>query len=176
MIKIISTSFSGLKIIQNSRFRDIRGFFREISLEKKIKKKLPFVYISNSKKNVVRGLHFQKKNQQAKLISVIRGEVFDVALDLRKYSKTFGKFFSIIINEKSQFSLYIPEGFAHGFKSNKNNTIMLYQCSNYRDIKNEIGIQWNDQNLKINWPRPKFNILSNKDIKNISFNEYKNRL
>lgn len=175
MIKIISTKFEGIKIIKNIRFNDKRGFFREISLEKKLKKKFPFVYVSSSKKNVIRGLHFQKKKQQAKLITVLRGEIFDVAVDLRPKSKTFGKFFSINISEKSNFSLFIPEGFAHGFMSKHNNTIMLYQCSNYRDKKTETGICWNDKKLQINWPNLSGPVLSKKDKNNITFNDYKNK-
>ena len=171
-MKILSTSFKDLKIIKNNRFNDSRGFFREIFLEKKINKKFPFAYISSSKKNVVRGLHFQHKTPQAKIITVIRGEVFDVALDLRLKSKTFGKIFSTNISENSDFSLYIPEGFAHGFMSKKDNTVMLYQCSNYREKKSEMGIIWNDKVLKINWPLSKKKIISNKDKNNISFKKY----
>lgn len=175
MIKLISTPFAGLKIIKNPRFKDARGYFREIYLEKKLKKKFPFMYTSKSKKDVIRGLHIQNQKKQAKIITVLNGEIYDVVLDLRKNSKTFGKVFSIMIRENSNFSLLIPEGFAHGFMSTKDNTIMLYQCSNYRHKKSELGICWNDKELKIKWPRTKSKIISKKDKKNITFENYKKK-
>ena len=174
MIKIIKTPFYGLKLINNIKYNDNRGYFREIIEEKKIQKKLPFAYISKSKKNVLRGLHLQTKNPQAKLITVLRGKVFDVAIDLRKNSKSYGKYYSIILSEKKNYSIYIPEGFAHGFVSMANNTLMLYQCSNYRNKKSEIGIKWNDKDLDIKWPKIKF-ILSSKDKNNLTFKEYLKR-
>jgi dTDP-4-dehydrorhamnose 3,5-epimerase len=173
MINLISTPFSGLKIIKNPKLKDTRGYFREIFLEKLLKKKFPFMYVSKSKKNVLRGLHFQNLKQQAKIITVLNGEIYDVALDLRRNSTTFGKVFSIKIKQNSDFSLFIPEGFAHGFMATKDNTIMLYQCSNYRHKNSELGISWDDKELKISWPKSKNKILSNKDKKNISFDTYK---
>ena len=125
------------------------------------------------KKNVVRGLHFQIKKPQAKFISVISGKIFDVVIDLRKKSKTFGKKFEIVLDSKKNTSIYIPEGFAHGFKALKNNSIMLYACNTRRYPDLENGILWNDSELKIKWPNIRKNIISNKDKKNMSFNEYK---
>jgi dTDP-4-dehydrorhamnose 3,5-epimerase len=92
-------------------------------------------------------------------------------VDLRKNSKTFGKYFSFILTDKSYSSIYIPEGFAHGFCALDDQNIIYYGCSNYREKNYEVGILWNDQNLKINWPIKK-PILSKKDSKNISLNEY----
>ena len=127
--------------------------------------------MSFSKKNVLRGLHLQIKKPQGKFVTVLRGKIFDVALDCRKNSKTFGKHFSIILSEDENTSLYIPEGFAHGFCSLSNNTVMHYKCTNYRDKKSEMGILWSDKQLKINWPIKK-PLLSKKDKNNISFKDF----
>ena len=129
--------------------------------------------MSYSKKNVLRGLHLQLKNSQDKLITVLRGKIFDVCVDCRKNSKTFGKHFKIYLSEKENQSLLIPAGFAHGFYTLTNDVILHYKCSKYRDAKSEIGILWNDKDLKINWPIKKM-IISEKDKKNISFKELKN--
>jgi dTDP-4-dehydrorhamnose 3,5-epimerase len=114
-MKIKKTNFKDLLVIENQKFIDYRGEFRELIVEKKIKIKFPFNVISKSKKNVIRGLHYQLNKPQGKFISVIKGEILDVALDLRKNSKTFGKHFKILLSEKNCRSIYIPEGFAHGF-------------------------------------------------------------
>ena len=107
-------------------------------------------------------------------MTILNGKVFDVAVDLRKNSKTFGQHFSLILSGKENISFYIPPGFAHGFCSLEENTIVHYMCTNYRDKDSEIGIIWNDPALNIQWPikRP---IISNKDTKNISFKEYKGK-
>ena len=127
--------------------------------------------MSSSKKDVIRGLHFQKKNSQGKFISVIKGKIFDVSLDLRKKSKTFGKVFSIILSEQNCKSLYIPEGFAHGFCSMEKENLVVYSCTKYRDFKNEIGIKYNDKDLNIKWPTKK-PVLSIKDRKNYSLKKF----
>ena len=106
----------------------------------------------------------------------MRGSLFDVALDCRKESKTFGKYFAINLSEKDNVSIYIPEGFAHGFCALENNTILHYKCTNYRDAKSETGILWSDSVLKIKWPI-KNPIVSNKDKNNLTFlNFSKNNL
>ena len=127
--------------------------------------------MSLSKKNVLRGLHLQTNKPQGKLITVIKGSLFDVALDCRKKSKTYGKHFSITLTENDNISIYIPQGFAHGFCSLENNTILHYKCTNYRDSKSETGIFWNDPKLKIRWPikRP---IISKKDKQNSIFSQF----
>lgn len=116
-------------------------------------------------------MHLQTKNSQAKFLTVIKGRVFDVLVDLRKNSKTFGKYYSIILSNQSYSSIYIPEGFAHGFCGLDKENIVYYLCSKYREKNYEIGILWNDKDLNINWPIKK-PILSKKDLKNISFKEY----
>ena len=170
-MKIINTKFKDLIIIKKETHYDNRGYFRELFLEKNFKKRFPFDVMSLSKKNVLRGLHLQTKKPQGKLITVIKGSLFDVALDCRKKSRTFGKYFSIKLSESDNTSLYIPEGFAHGFCSLENNTILHYKCTNYRDSKSETGILWNDPKLKIKWPI-KNPSISVKDKANLSFADF----
>ena len=129
--------------------------------------------MSYSKKNVLRGLHIQVNKPQGKFITVIKGKIFDVAVDLRKNSKTFGKHFSHVLSEKNSKSIYIPEGFAHGFCSLTNNTLVYYKNSDYRNKKNEVGILWEDKDLNIKWPIKK-PILSSRDRKNLSFDKFLN--
>ena len=169
-MKIIKTKFKDLLIIKNKRFLDSRGFFREILIEKLLKKKFPFNVISVSKKNVIRGIHFQAKNTQGKFISVIKGKIFDVAVDLRKNSKTYGKHYKIILSEKNCTSIFIPEGFGHGFAGLENENIVIYSCTKYRDKNNEKGIAWNDKDLNIKWP-VKNPIISSKDKQSSRFKE-----
>ena len=145
--------------------------FKELLEEKSINKKFPFVVMSYSKKNVIRGLHIQKKNTQGKFVSVLKGKIFDVVIDLRAKSKTFGHKYSTILSEKNSKSLYIPEGFAHGFCSLENNNYVIYSCTNYRNQQSEVGIDINDKDLNIKWP-VKYPILSNKDKQNISLKKY----
>ncbi len=172
-MQIIKTKFSGLIFYKRNTFKDDRGYFRELFLAKDLKKKFKFDYYSFSKKNVLRGIHLQLKRPQGKLITVINGKIFDVVLDCRPKSKTFGHFFSVELSEKENISLYIPEGFAHGFCSLTNNTVLHYRCTNYRDKNSETGIYWKDKSLNINWPKRKF-IISSKDKKNILFNDFIN--
>jgi len=127
--------------------------------------------MSYSKKNVLRGLHLQTKKPQAKLITVLKGEIFDVCVDCRIKSKTFGKYFTIKMSENENKSLLIPAGFAHGFYTLSNDVILHYKCSNYRHKDSETGILWNDKTLKIKWPNKK-PIVSDKDKKNVTFEEF----
>ena len=174
-MKVISTKFSGLKIIKSIIHKDRRGYFEEVYKKKFFKnKKLVFACVSNSKKNVLRGLHLQTKFSQGKYITVLKGEIFDVAVDLRRKSKTFGKYFAIILSDKNGKSVFIPEGFAHGFLGLKKENIIYYICTNYRSRNNEVGLVWNDKNLKINWPI-KNPILSEKDKRNITLKEFANK-
>ncbi len=174
-MNIKKTKFKGLVILNGVKHYDKRGYLRELVLEKLIKKKFKFQITSVSKKNVLRGLHFQIKKPQGKLISVIKGEIFDVAVDLRKNSKTFGKHFSIKLNEKNCSSVFIPPGFAHGFLTLKKENIVCYSCTEYRSPNNERSIRYNDPKLKIKWPFKKPNI-SLKDKNANSLNHYINDL
>jgi len=172
-MKIISTKFRGLKIIKSKTFQDSRGFFKEIYKKKNIKKNnLVFSCMSSSKKNVLRGLHLQTKFGQGKYLTVIKGKILDVAVDLRKNSKTFSKHFKIVLSDKINKSIFVPAGFAHGFLSLKKESIIYYLCSNYRSPKNEVGLLWNDKDLKIKWSIKK-PILSKKDKKNMTFKKFK---
>ena len=167
-MKKIKTKFKGLIIYKKDTFKDNRGYFREIYLQKHFNAKFPFDVMSYSKKNVLRGLHLQTKNPQAKLITVLKGKIFDVCVDCRKKSKTFGKYFSTQMSENENTSILIPAGFAHGFYTLSNDVVLYYKCSNYRHKDSETGILWNDKTLKIKWPTKK-PIVSNKDKKNQSF-------
>tara|TARA_B100001175_G_C19155310_1_gene470198 strand:+ start:80 stop:607 length:528 start_codon:yes stop_codon:yes gene_type:complete len=172
MIK--KTKFKDLIVIENKSFKDNRGYFKELLKENKIKKRFLFTVMSYSKKNVIRGLHLQKKKSQGKFITVLKGKIYDVALDLRKKSKTYGKYFSITLSEKNSKSIYIPPGFAHGFCSLEKENYIIYNCTNYRHKNSEIGIRYNDKKLNIKWPINK-PVLSNKDKKNMTFNEFKKK-
>ena len=170
-MQIIKTNFKDLLIYKKNTYHDNRGFFRELFIEKHFKQKFIFDVMSLSKKNVLRGLHLQTRYPQAKLITVIRGRIFDVCVDCRPKSKTFGKHYYIELNETNNISLFIPEGFAHGFMSLTSNTIIHYKCTNYRDKQSETGILWNDKDLKIKWPI-KNPIISKKDSQNQSFSNF----
>ena len=124
------------------------------------------------KKNTLRGMHLQAKKSQAKIITVVQGKILDVVVDLRKNSKTYGKHFAIEISQESNFSLYIPERFAHGFLCLSKECAVYYKCSNYRDKNSETTIKWNDKDLKIKWPIKK-PLLSKKDKVGIKFIDFK---
>ena len=170
-MKIIKTKFKELLIYESKNFIDNRGYFRELTIEKIIKKKLVFTVVSKSKKNVLRGLHMQKNNMQGKYLSVVKGKILDVVVDCRKNSKTFGKNYKIILSQKNSKSIYIPAGFLHGFLGLEDENIVVYGCTKYRDKDSEIGVMWNDPNLGINWPIKK-PITSIKDKQNISYKEF----
>ena len=169
MIK--KTGFKDLILIKNKCFKDSRGHFRELLRESKLKKRFPFLVMSYSKRGVIRGLHLQTRKSQGKFISVLKGKILDVAVDLRKKSKTYGKHFRSILSEKNSKSIYIPPGFAHGFCGLEKENYVIYSCTNYRDKKSENGIMYNDKDLNIKWPF-KNPILSKKDRSNLSFREY----
>ena len=172
MIK--KTKFKDLILINNISFKDNRGYFKELLKEKYLNRKFPFLVMSFSKKNVIRGLHLQTKNSQGKFISVIKGKIFDVVVDLRKKSKTFGKSFSVILSEKNAKSIFIPPGFAHGFCTLSDENYIVYSCTKYRDAKHETGIRFDDKDLKIRWPI-KNPVMSKKDKSNLSLNEFKRK-
>ena len=172
-MKVVSTKFSELKVIKSKSYKDNRGLFKE-DYKKKFLKNENFVFgcTSSSRKNVIRGLHLQTKHSQGKYVSVLKGAIFDVAVDLRKKSKTFGKHFKTILSDKNAKSIFVPAGFAHGFLALKKENIIYYTCTNYRSAKHEIGLLWNDDDLKIKWPI-KNPIISKKDKKKLKFKEFK---
>ena len=172
-MKILSTKFLGVKVIQSKIYKDSRGLFKE-NYKKKFLKNKNFIFgcMSKSNKNVIRGLHLQTKFLQEKYVSVLKGAIIDIILDLRKNSNTFGKHFKIILSDNNGKSIIIPRGFAHGFLGLKKENIVYYTCTNYRSPKHEVGLLWNDKDLKIKWPI-KNPIISKKDKKNLKFKEFK---
>jgi len=164
------TKIKDVIMIEAKIYPDNRGFFMETFRESFFRENgidVKFVQdnFSHSSKNVLRGLHYQKHpTAQAKLIKVIHGEIFDVAVDMRKQSPTYGKWVGDILSEKNHKMLYIPEGFAHGFLVLSNDADVHYKVSNEYSAENDRGILWNDPNLKINWSNNN-PILSENDLK-----------
>ncbi len=174
----IETKISGVYVIEPKIFGDNRGYFMETYNRKHFEAvglNMNFVQDNESRstKGVLRGLHFQKRHSQGKLIRVSKGEVFDVAVDLRNGSKTYGKWEGIILSEENKKLFYIPEGFAHGFLVLSDEAIFNYKCTDFYAPEYEEGIKWNDPNINIAWPLEKVNkvILSEKDKVNIGINE-----
>ena len=171
-MKVINTKFKGLKVIQQTKHGDVRGYLRETFIKKIIKwDELIFDYATTSKKNVLRGFHFQSKFKQAKFVTVLKGKILDCVIDLRKKSRTFGKCFCIQLSDKNCKSLYIPEGFAHAYFSFSNTNIIYYKLSNYYHPEFEDGILWNDKKFKNKWPVKK-PIVSKKDKKLKTFSNF----
>ena len=169
-MKIKKTKFKGLIILNGVKHEDKRGYLRELVIEKIINRKFKFQISSVSKKNVLRGLHFQIRKPQGKLISVLKGEIFDVAVDIRKNSKTFGKYFSIRLSDKNCTSLFVPPGFAHGFLTLKKENIICYSLTEYRSPKDERSLKYNDPKLKIKWPTKKPHIsIKDKNANSLDF-------
>jgi dTDP-4-dehydrorhamnose 3,5-epimerase len=173
-MKIIDTNILEVKIIEPAVFGDERGFFmetwRQDIFDKLVAKRI-FVQEnhSKSKKGILRGLHYQTENTQGKLVRVISGEVFDVAVDIRKYSPTFGQWVGEYLSAENKRQLWVPEGFAHGFYVTSEEAEFVYKCTDYYTPNSEISILWNDKDLNINWPINEHLILSDKDKLGIGF-------
>jgi dTDP-4-dehydrorhamnose 3,5-epimerase len=167
-VNVIKTKLKDCVIIEPKVFGDERGFFLETFQAERyfehVGIKLPFVQDNHSRssKDVLRGLHFQKTKPQGKLVRVVKGEVFDVAVDLRKGSPTFGEWEAIILSEENKTQFWVPPGFAHGFVVLSDTADFEYKCTEYYDPSDEGSIIWNDPDLDISWPidNPK---LSSKD-------------
>jgi len=166
-LNIIETKIEGVYLIKPKIFKDERGYFFESFNQKKINKKTNVSFVQDnqslSSKDILRGLHFQKPPfAQDKLVSVIKGSVLDVVVDIRVNSKTYGKYIIEELNEENHHQLFIPIGMAHGFLSLEDHTIFAYKCSNFYDRESERALKWNDPDLNIKWPisNP---ILSEKD-------------
>jgi len=168
------TKFKGLFIIEQKNNIDKRGSLRETFNNKILKKKFVFEYCTTSKKNVLRGFHFQYKNKQSKFVNVVKGKILDVVIDLRKKSKTFGKSFKIILSKKNALGLFIPRGFAHAYYSFEKENIIYYKLDNYYSPKFESGIVYNDKLINIKWPKKKM-LVSKKDKNLITINEFKSK-
>ena len=155
--KKIETGIEGLYIIEPTIFGDSRGFFMETYSKQEFEKigiTNTFVQDNHSKssKGVLRGLHFQKQYPQSKLVRVIKGEVFDVAVDLRKDSPTYAKYYGVVLSEENKLQFYIPKGFAHGFLVLSEDAEFVYKCDEFYHPEDEGGILWNDKTINIEWP------------------------
>lgn len=170
-MNVIDTEIPEVKIIEPKIFGDERGFFMETWNQKQFEENVTgkltrFVQDnhSKSKKGILRGLHYQTENTQGKLVRVVNGEVYDVAVDIRKSSPTFGKWVGVYLSEENKRQLWIPEGFAHGFYVTSDEAEFVYKCTDYYNPNFEHSIQWNDPVIKIEWPignsKP---VLSEKD-------------
>lgn len=164
----IKTDIDGVYIIESKLFGDERGYFTETYKKKDFDEAgLKYDFIqdnqSRSKKGVLRGLHFQKEHPQAKLVRVLEGEVFDVAVDLRNSSPTFGKWVGVILSEANKRQFLIPRGFAHGFLVLSEYATFCYKCDEVYHPEDEGGILWNDPEIDIEWPSTDNVILSDKD-------------
>lgn len=180
-MKIIETALPDVKIIEPRLFEDSRGFFFESYNQRDfscaIGREISFVQDNHSKsiKKTLRGLHIQLKSPQAKLVRVLSGEIYDVAIDLRKNSPHFGKWCSEILDSNLKRMLWIPEGFAHGFFVMSDSAEILYKASTYYDPQDECTLSWNDPTLGIPWPLEGVSpLLSEKDQKGISLKELYN--
>jgi len=169
-MKVEETYLKGCYVMSPNIFKDERGYFYESFNVKAFKKAtdldVNFVQdnISKSSKGVLRGLHFQKGDDaQAKLVQVLKGSVLDVCVDLRSNSKTFGKYFSIVLDSEKHQQLYIPRGFAHGFHVLEDDTVFSYKCDNFYNKEAEAGIFYKDEQLDIDWGVSNEIILSEKD-------------
>jgi dTDP-4-dehydrorhamnose 3,5-epimerase len=175
-MKVIDTRIPDVKIIEPSVFGDERGFFMETWNQAKFEelvtgKPTPFVQDnhSKSKKGILRGLHYQTENTQGKLVRVVLGEVFDVAVDIRKDSPTFGQWVGEYLSAENKRQLWVPEGFAHGFYVTSDEAEFIYKCTDYYNPKAEVSIKWNDDTLLIDWPNANEPLLSEKDIQGKNF-------
>lgn len=181
--KFTETYIKGLFIVEPTVFEDNRGYFMETYNYNDFKAVgLDMLFVqdnqSKSRKGVLRGLHFQEEHSQGKLVRVLQGEVFDVALDLRAKSESFGKWFGTVLSGENRKQLYIPVGFAHGFLVLSDMAEFVYKCTDFYYPQYEHGVIWNDPDIAIGWPIDKVEeiILSDKDKKFPSFKSIKENL
>ena len=178
----IETGIKDLYVIEPTVFGDNRGYFME-TYNDEFKPYIkhfdgsPAEFVqdnqSKSKKGVLRGLHFQKNNPQGKLVRCLEGEVYDVAVDLRKDSETYGKWYGVLLSEENKKQFYIPEGFAHGFAVQTDTATFAYKCTRLYDPTDEGGLMWNDPDIGVDWNIPEGMdvLLSEKDKKNPAFKD-----
>jgi len=178
-IKVTETGIEGLKVIVPDVFGDERGYFMETYNQNTFKEAgIMNVFVqdnqSSSSKGVLRGLHFQKQYPQSKLVRVVRGEVYDVAVDLRKDSKTFGKYYGVLLSAENKTQFLIPRGFAHGFVVLSDSAEFAYKCDDFYHPNDEGGLPWNDTTIGIEWPEEIKDmnlVISEKDQDWASFKE-----
>ncbi|MBV7314829.1 dTDP-4-dehydrorhamnose 3,5-epimerase [Shewanella sp. NIFS-20-20] len=174
-MKVINTRIPDVKILEPKVFGDERGFFMETWNQVKFEelvtgKPIRFVQDnhSKSKKGILRGLHYQTENTQGKLVRVVSGEVFDVAVDIRRNSNTYGKWVGVYLSAENKRQLWIPEGFAHGFYVTSEEAEFVYKCTDYYNSASEISIRWDDPAIAVEWPISATPQLSLKDNNAIS--------
>ncbi len=172
----IETNIKDLFVIEPTMFGDNRGYFMETYSKQAFQEVgLNYDFVqdnqSSSKKGVLRGLHFQKMHPQAKLVRVLKGEVFDVAVDLRKNSATYGKWVGVLLSEENKKQFLIPRGFAHGFLVVSEYAEFAYKCDELYHPEDEGGLMWNDSTINVEWPEVGEIILSEKDKKHPSLKD-----
>ena len=179
-IKVTPCDIKGLYVIEPTVFKDERGYFMETYNQNDFHEAgLDMVFVqdnqSASKKGVLRGLHFQINYPQDKLVRAIRGEVFDVAVDLRPGSKTYGQWYGVLLSEENKKQFFIPKNFAHGFVVLSDYAEFAYKCTDFYHPNDEGGLAWNDPQIGVEWPIPEGMELSfsDKDTKWGSFKEYR---
>ncbi|QQN35625.1 dTDP-4-dehydrorhamnose 3,5-epimerase [Rahnella aceris] len=178
-MKVVNTNIPEVKIIEPSVFGDDRGFFMETWQQRKFEEEVAFQTCqfvqdnhSKSKKGILRGLHYQTENTQGKLVRVVSGEVFDVAVDVRRKSPTFGQWVGVYLSADNKHLFWVPAGFAHGFYVTSESAEFVYKCTDYYNPNSEHSILWNDPVLNIDWPIINGDIqLSEKDANGVLFND-----
>ncbi|WHR51322.1 dTDP-4-dehydrorhamnose 3,5-epimerase [Vibrio furnissii] len=175
-MKVIDTRIPDVKIIEPRVFGDERGFFMETWNQKQFEELVtgkPTQFVqdnhSKSKKGILRGLHYQTENTQGKLVRVVSGEVFDVAVDIRKGSPTFGLWVGEYLSAENKRQLWVPEGFAHGFYVTSEDAEFVYKCTDYYNPKHDHSILWDDKTLAIKWPLLGDVVVSDKDRNGVEF-------
>lgn len=165
-MKVIHCAIPGLLLIEPDVFADERGYFLELYREDHYQYSIPSLFVQDnhsfSRRGTLRGLHYQIGRPQGKLISVLEGEIFDVAVDIRRGSPTFGRVETVMLSGENHRQLYIPEGFAHGFCVSGDHALVVYKCTDFYDPATERGIRWDDPALSIAWP-VRHPVLSNRD-------------
>src|SRR5262245_50236043 len=156
-MRVSDTALPGVRIIEPRIFEDPRGYFMEMWHHLRYQEyQLPLQFVqdnfSSSIRGTLRGLHFQYPHAQGKLIQVLQGEIFDVAVDIRVGSPTFGQWVSVLLSESNHRQLYVPEGFAHGFCVTSERALCVYKCTDFYAAEAEGGVLWNDPDLAIEWP------------------------
>lgn len=169
MLKIETTPMQGLLVIEPVVYADTRGHFLETFQQQRYREKgVPADFVQDnlafSHKNVLRGLHFQVTYPQAKLIQAVSGEIFDVAVDVRPGSRTFGTWFAVRLSAENRRLLFVPEGFAHGYCVTSETATVMYKCSEYYHPEDEGGVLWSDPKIGIDWPVPQ-PVVSDKDAR-----------
>lgn len=177
-MKIKDTKIPEVKIIEPTVFGDERGFFMETWQKKKFEELvsgMPISFVqdnhSKSRKGILRGLHYQTENMQGKLVRVVSGEVFDVAVDIRIHSPSYGQWVGVYLSAENKRQLWVPEGFAHGFYVTSDEAEFVYKCTNYYNPKSEISILWNDTDIGIDWPIEEPPVLSLKDKEGLNLRQ-----